>query len=442
MQQGMNNQKKIFKGIKCLILIGFGLMLVLTLIFLVPALWRNLISYPRFEKAVADFNKLCKEPGTVTAFNTYRGVMHVHSYLSHDSEGTLTDIIPAAKNAGIDFIFFTDHPRFDLDTFPHGYNGFYEDILVVPGSEKQGFDTWPLDSSVIDWKENKDTIVKNVVRKGGILFYAHSEEPHNWDNPYFQGMEIYNIHTDTKDETLAAHIVNFTINGRRYRHWAFREMFDEQKTILALWDSLNTNRKIIGFSAVDTHENQNFRARYLDDGRVEWLGPNAKPIDTVRISFWNRWLYSEPDPSGWIFKWMIDTYPSTFNHVTNYVLADTLTLESLTQNIKAGHLFTAFKSLGDAKGFQFRAENANGETSAVLGDSVQTLHLKTLYAVSPLPGQYRLIHNGRQIDVSGGEVYTYTWSGIVEKGTYRIEIHIKLNGNYIPWLYTNPIYVY
>lgn len=438
----MNYLKKTRKILTYLILTGSGLLAVVILIVAGPAFWRNLITYPRLEEAVAKFNNLRKEPDTDPLFNTYRGVMHVHSYLSHDSEGTLTDIIPAAKNAGIDFIFFTDHPRFDLDTFPHGYNGFYDGILIVPGSEKQGFDTWPMDSVVIDWKANKDTIVKNVVKNGGILFYAHTEELHNWDHPYYQGMEIYNIHTDTKDERLIPHIANFTINGRSYRHWAFREIFDEQKAILALWDSLNTQRKIVGFSAVDTHENQNFRARYLDDGRVEWLGPNAKPIDTVNVTFWNRWLFSKPDPSGWIFKWMIDTYASTFNHVTNYVLADTLTVESLSGNIRAGHLYTAFKSLGDARGFQFTAENVRGETIAVLGDSVQAQEVNTLYAVSPLPGQYRLIRNGRQVDVSEGEIYEYSWSGPVEKGAYRIEMHIRLNNKYIPWLYTNPVYVY
>ncbi len=438
----MNDLKKIGRVIKYLILAGAGLLILAVLVFLTPALWRNLVTYPRFEKAVAEFNKLRKEPDPVTAFKTYRGVMHVHSYLSHDSEGTLADIIPAAKNAGIDFIFFTDHPRFALDTCPHGYNGYYDGILTVSGSEKQGFDTWPLDSVVIDWKENKDTIVKQVVNNGGILFYAHTEEPHNWDNPYYQGMEIYNIHTDTKDEKLAPHIANFTINGKIYRHWAFREMFDEQTAILARWDSLNTHRKIVGFSAVDTHENQNFRARYLKDDRVEWLGPNAKPIDTVKVTFLNRWMFSEPDQSGWIFKWMIDTYQSTFNHVTNYVLADTLTVGSLAENIKAGHLYIAFKSLGDAKGFQYRTENARGETTAILGDSVQASQVKTMKAVSPLPGQFRLIHNGRQIDVSAGENYTYSWSGEVEKGTYRIEIHIRPKNKYIPWLYTNPVYVY
>src|SRR5690606_23900961 len=103
--------------------------------------------------------------------------------------------------------------------------------------------------------------------------------------------------TDTKDETLAPQIFNFLVNGKKYRIWALREMFDEQTRILARWDSLNITRKMVGFSAVDTHENQNIRARYIADGRAEWVGPNAKIIDTTKVTILNKWMFHEPDKS-------------------------------------------------------------------------------------------------------------------------------------------------
>ena len=378
----------------------------------------------------------------ITKLNTYRGVLHVHSYWSHDSEGTLSDLIPAAKYAGIDFIFLTDHPRGNIDTVPRGYKGYYDGVLIEPGSEKQGFDTWPLDTAIIDWDEDKDTISKNIVSKGGLIFYAHTEEPHNWSNPWYQGMEIYNFHTDTKDESITPQIFNFIVNGKKYRHWALRQMFDEQVNILALWDSLNTARKIVGFSAVDTHENQNIRARYLNDGRVEWVGPNANVIDTMDVKFWNKWLLKEPDENGWIFRWMIDTYKEGFNYITNYVLADTLSVTSLAEHLKKGHLYTAFKSLGDAGGFMYYATNQNDSICGILGDSITLEQVKSLNAVSPLPGQFRLVHNGKTINISSGDIYQYSWADLIEKGAYRIEVHVQLKGKYIPWIYSNPIYIY
>ena len=430
--------KKIFRFLLWIL----GLILLLTVISFSPGVWHNWVTYPKYEREITAFQKLRKEPVPLTKLNTYRGVMHVHSYLSHDSKGTLDDIIPAAKTDGIDFIFLTDHPHGRLDTLPKGYHGYYNGVLIEPGTENDGFDTWPLRPSVIDWKLNKDTVAKNIVSKGGIIFYAHTEEPHNWSNPDFQGMEIYNFHTDTKDQSPIPIILNVIINGSKYRHWVMREFFDEQTPILARWDSLNRIRKIVGFSAVDAHENQNYRARYLKDGRVQWIGPNAKPVDTMEVKFWNKWLFEKPDKSGWIFKWLVDTYQASFNYITNYVIADTLSTPSLAENMKKGHLFTAFKSLADAKGFLYYTVNKNDSVNAILGDSVKIDQVKTLNAISPFPGQFRLIHDGKTVNISSDENYRFTWSEPLEKGAYRIEIHLKLQGKLIPWLYSNPIYIY
>ena len=428
--------------LKYLLISVLGFILLVLLVLFVPAVWRHWITYPRFEKQVNKLSKLRKEPPALTTLNTYRGVMHVHSYWSHDSEGTLYDIIPAAKNAGVEFVFLTDHPRGNIDTIPRGYKGYYEGVLIEPGSEKQGFDAWPLDSVIIDWNIDKDTIAKKIVSTGGIIFYAHTEEPHNWANPWYQGMEIYNFHTDTKDESLIPQIINFLVNGKKYRKWAYREMFDEQTSILALWDSLNTKRKIVGFSAVDTHENQNIRARYLKDGRIEWVGPDANIIDTTGIRFWNRWLLQQPDENGWIFKLMIDTYETGFNHITNYVFADTLSVPALADHLKKGHLFTAFKSLGDAKGFMYYCINQNDVPGCITGDSITMEQTKSLNAVSPLPGQFRLIHDGITVNISPVDDYQYSWGELLEKGAYRMEVHIRLKGKYLPWIYSNPIYIY
>lgn len=45
----------------------------------------------------------------------------------------------------------------------------------------------------------------------------------------------------------------------------FRDLYNEQTEILANWDRLNQNRKIVGVAGVDAHNNQSFRARQLED---------------------------------------------------------------------------------------------------------------------------------------------------------------------------------
>jgi len=139
---------------------------------------------------------------------------------------------------------------------------------------------------------------------------------------------------------------------------------------------------------------------------------------------------------------MVDTYNEGFNYITNYVLADSLSVSSLAEHMKKGHLYTAFKSLGDAKGFIYYATNRQDSITGILGDSIKIEQVKSLKAISPLPGQFRLIHAGKVVDCTSIDDYQYSWNDRIKTGSYRIEIHIKLHGKYIPWLYSNPVYVY
>src|SRR5262249_44188453 len=56
-------------------------------------------------------------------YQDYRANLHVHSALSHDSRGTLEQLIPAAKAAGTRVLLFTEHPSERADYFKDGYQG-------------------------------------------------------------------------------------------------------------------------------------------------------------------------------------------------------------------------------------------------------------------------------------------------------------------------------
>ncbi len=437
--------KKILKIAKYLLITLLSGVLILLLVVFSKPLWRHFVTYPKYQKQVEAFALKKKECPIVTNLKIYRGELHLHTYWSHDSKGTIMDLVSAAKLRNINFLFLTDHPHGNLDTFPRGYKGMYDGVLVEPGSEKQGFDAWPLDSAtVIDWKVNKDTVAKQIVSKGGMVFYAHTEEPHNWSNEWYQGMEIYNFHSNVKQKTTTWPILtDFLINGSMYRAWAYHTVFDRQTSILARWDSLNTHRKIVGFSAVDEHENVNFRARYLKDGRVQWMGIDTKPIDTVKVSFLNRWMFHDPDQSGWIFRWMVvNTYETSFNNTVNYVFADTLTVPDISRHLIQGHHFTAFQFLADATGFCFYGERPDGKMSGMMGDSIKVGDITKLTTVSPYPGRYTLIKDGKTLEVTADESYQFSFDKPLQKGAYRLEVEVKPGKDWLPWVYTNPIYLY
>lgn len=92
--------------------------------------------------------------------------------------------------------------------------------------------------------------------------------------------------------------------------------------------------------------------------------------------------------------------------------------------------------------YLYYSMNDRDSISGILGDSLKIDQVKTLNAVSPLPCQFRLIHDGKTVNISSDKNYKYSWSEPIQKGAYRIEMQIKLKGEFIPWLYSNPIYAY
>jgi len=423
-----------------------GVLILLFVLFLIitgPSWWRHWIIYPRLEKERAEIWNKYKKPDTFIEKETYKGILHAHTYWSHDSRGVIEEILPAAKKAKLDFLFFSDHRHADLDTFPRSYHGIYDGIIFEPGTESSdGVMVCPMDSVILDWGKGQDKIIKEVVNGGGLALYVHTERPHNWNNPDCQAMEIYNIHTDMLDgEKIASLIINFIINGKKYRHWAFRELYDDQTAILANWDSLNMSRKIVGMATVDAHNNQGIRARYLDNGLVEWVGPNAETLKIVKPGWKEKLLLGEADAAGWAYKFEIDTYFGSFNYVNTHVFSDTLSNVAIKNNLVAGHAFIAFENLAEAKGFQFFSTEKNNAVNAIMGDSVNVRNVKKLHAVSPFPVRFTLVRNGEEIDVMNNE-YVYEFDPQSVPGNYRIVASLMINDIWTTWVITNPIYIF
>ncbi len=415
----------------------------LFLFYFSPSIWRHYITYPKLEKERANLWASYKKTNQYILRDEYKGLMHSHNYWSHDSRGTLPEILYAAKKAKLNFIFFSDHAHGKLDTFPRSFHGTFEGIILESGTESgTGLMVNPFDSIVLDWNKDENQLIKEVVSNGGMVTYVHTEKKHRWKNPDYQAMEIYNIHTDLLDEdSILPFVINSIVNGNKYLHWGFRELYDDQTAILANWDRLNMDRQIVGICAVDAHNNNNFRARYHEDGKVEWVGPNADRISLEEPNWLDNILLGETDEFGWAFKWEMDPYFSSFNYVNNHVFCDTFSNVNIKENILKGHVFISFESLAEAKGFQFFSTNDKNELSAILGDSVAVEHVKSLKAVSPFPVKYQLYRNGKIFDEKEN-VYEYDIDIQNKAGNYRIVASLKLNGQWISWVFTNPIYVY
>ncbi|MCB9260620.1 MAG: hypothetical protein H6612_14835 [Ignavibacteriales bacterium] len=435
---------KIKKIIFRTILLVTGIITLFVFIILSPYLWKHFITYPSLENQKDEILNSYKQPEKFISLNEYKGVFHMHSYWSHDSRGTLEEILPAAKKAGFSFLFFSDHARSKQDTFPRSISGVYEGILFEPGTESSsGLMISPLDTTILDWTKDQDSLINEIVLNNGLVIYVHTEREHNWNNPDFQAMEIYNIHTDylDKNDGLFSIIINLLINGSKYHHWVIREIYDEQTDILLNWDNLNKNRRITGVAAVDAHNNQSIRAKYLPDEKIEWVGPNAKTMSIDEPGILENILLDDSNKNGWAVKWEVDPYFISFNHVANHVFSDSLSSLSIKNNLVKGHAFISFQSLAKADGFQFFTVDKNNIVNAILGDSIKVENASKLKAVSPYPVKFELIKDGK-ILISTENEYLFEYGNTITKGNYRIVAKLNFNDQWVSWVFTNPIYIY
>ena len=424
-----------------------SLLLLLGYVFASP-LYNKWMLYPRMEQSRKDIWDSYQKPAAAIPLAEYTGVTHAHSYWSHDSRGSLKEILDGAKQAELDFIFFADHAHDKLDTFPRAYHGEFEGVIFEAGTETSGsygggMMVNPIQAGILDWNVSRDSLIQQVVSQGGLVTFVHSEKVHDWDNLDYQAMEIYNIHTDLLDEEgILAFLLNHLVNGDRYRHWSYRELYDKQSGILANWDRINQNRKVTGVGSVDAHNNQNIRAHYLENGQVEWVGNNAKTLSIHDPGLLEKILLHEPDDNGWAFKMELDTYFHSFNFVNNHVFSSDFSSQKIKEGIEKGNSFVAFEGIAKAKGFQFFALDGKKELAGILGDSLTIQAANQLKVLSPFPARYRLIRNGETVLETAGGQYEFEFSPKNQTGNYRIEADLWLNEKWVNWIFTNPIYLY
>jgi hypothetical protein len=135
----------------------------------------------------------------------------------------------------------------------------------------------------------------------------------------------------------------------------------------------------------------------------------------------------------------IDPYYRSFRNVSTHVLAPKLDEASIRAALKAGHAFVAHDWMGDATGFRFEAVDARGRHKAIQGDEVARGDGVTLTAKLPLPTYVRLLRHGREVAKSEGK--SEFEFAVTEPGAYRLEAWLRLDGEYRPWVFSNPIYV-
>lgn len=347
-----------------------------------------------------------RQDGILTGIRDFRGAIHVHSFLSHDSKGTPSEIIQAAREARLSFLAMTDHnnPRI----FSEGIEGWVEGVLVIRGMEmikgcSGGSGAGCASLLGIGMREYIDPhlltfqeIINTVKDQGGLTFVAHSQAFRDWDLEGYNGMEIYDILDDAVDKPwkFPKYLFDILYSYRRYPEELFLRILDRPEGTLSRWDGLTRTRRVVGIAGNDAHQNTRILGRLLDP------------------------------------------YPLSLRFVNTHIFSGELTRETLLDSLARGHSYVSFDILADPEGFLFFA--TDGAVQGIMGDEVLLTEGLLLRAHLPFPALFVLFRNGEEIRRGISTRLEYPLS---LPGVYRMEAFLKIQGRWWPWIFSNPIYV-
>jgi hypothetical protein len=399
-------------------------------------------------------------------YREYRANLHVHSSLSHDSRGTIEEIVSAAKTLGTSILMFTEHPSDKYDYFKDGHRGMKDGVLLVPGAETGGFLVFPT-SARAEAREDPGADAPRLARlaipgpvyvdgppqefadlvrgRNGLIFLSHLEERMDWEVRNLTGTEIYNTHADFKDEKNLQKamrnplwIIQAAEMFRKYPQEAFSALQDYPTDYLKKWDELCVKAPHTGIAANDAHQNVGLVVRLAEGNKARFedaLGNSLFELDIGAIPFMQPFL-KDKKMGDVVFQTRLDPYENSLRHVGTHLLLTELSDKAVREALEAGRAFVGFDWLANSAGFDFAA--VSGERRYEMGSRPTLTKDLKLQGRSPLPGEWKLFRDGKMIVESSGRELEFA---VAEPGNYRVEVWLKIAGEDMIWILSNPVYV-
>ncbi|HMJ26728.1 MAG TPA: hypothetical protein VK475_12895, partial [Pyrinomonadaceae bacterium] len=318
-------------------------------------------------------------PPPESEFVDYRGVIHVHSSLGGHSTGNFAELIAAAKTNQLDFVIMTEHPQQDFDTAAMTLNGVHAGVLFMNGSEvaTASGDRLLLIPGSANAATTGTQTTQEVIDKqrssGGLSFAAYPADSQNWQTSSVDGVEVYNLFTNTRGINPALMFFDGLWSYGSYPELMFANFFARPTENLKRWDNAisTSHRKLTAIAGNDAHSNVGVSVN--DAAGKQWLGVK------------------------------LDPYERSFRTVRTHVLIAKnkgLNRESLLEAIALGHCYLSFDIFGDPKGFTFTA--AGVSPGKIMGDEIDLANGLTLKASAPLSSRFLLFKDGSVSDQRSG----------------------------------------
>ncbi len=368
------------------------------------------------------------EPANHAGFFDYRGVTNVHTTRGIGS-GTPQEVIKAAQEAGLDYLFITDLNVFDGSKVPEGYN---RQLLVMAGDEFSY-----LESRLITYDRLRrrsmeslgqaQVLLADLLSQSGsdaepdLLILAHpSKQGFSWSGPYpsgLDGIEVINLKSVWQKAWMNSKI-SFFWSALVYPfnpQFALLRLYEEPQEELNLWDQLSITRPTVGMAGAEA---------------------------TARTgSTFGRFYFRFP------------SYQRSFSLLSNHVLLRSeLTGEAegdrrkILSALASGQFYMSLDILGNPKGFA--AYIQDGEKIIPMGGKVKWspgMKLITHIPRKPrVPFETKFFKDGQELMASNSLDTEYELHG---KGVYRVIVRVfptltlPDGQRWMTWIYSNPFYV-
>ncbi len=340
-------------------------------------------------------------------------VLHVHSRYS-DGHGTVGDIMAAARAAGVDVVWLTDHDTAAARHDPG--EGYWGGVLLLVGVEVTPPQNHYLALGGRDVPDRCRPFAQftlEAAAQGHLGFVAHPDDPGNpvlklpsyrWadrEGDAYTGIEIWN---HLSQWMRSVHGIVSGIGALRH---PYRGSERPTAATLALWDRLGQRRRVVGVAGVDAH------AVVL--GRPP-LGVVVFPYPVSFNTLRTHALTSAPLSGG--ADWRADR-------------------AQVLEALAAGRVqCLSGQGGGFPKGFRFWA--SRGDHVWAMGEEAPWQPGIILTVESPCPVQLAVLRNGVPVAQHEG----VAWAGAADApGVWRVEAARQSGRRWVPFVVTNPVYL-
>jgi len=350
-------------------------------------------------------------------YRDYRGVLHVHTDLGGHSSGRPRDVVLGAQKNRLDYVVMTEHPPDGGPQLPAPLRGTMGGVLFVGGNEVSTRDSSRLlifPGSLASADPYAETLLEGIRRaksEGKLAFVAYPEAEDNLSAPGYDGIEVFNLHT--KSRQISRLLLAFDI---LWSYWSYDDVLGTRFYVrpqdnLRLVDALRADgRRLTAVAGLDAHSNIGFVLQTYA----------AQPLLGVKL----------------------DPYELVFQIARNYILLpreQALDERTVVTALAEGRVYMSFDLFADGSGFRFTASDETGQKP--MGSEISLGTGVVLAVVSPLRSRIVLMRNGQplheQRNVSSMEFHAR------EPGVYRVEVYLDQIAPLCdyPWIVSNPIYV-